>query len=484
MDKPVEAEKVYRNRWLILINVVFVTFMVPLDASVVNVALPVMTQKLSVTSEAISWVLTSYLIVISATVLIFGRLADIRGKSTVFRYGILVFALGSLLCGISDSFGFLIAARIIQALGGAGAMATNQGIIAQVFPPNERGRALGISSCGVALGSLVGPPLGGFIVSVMSWKFVFLMNVPIGIVAYLMGVRVLPKGDRVIGEKMDIKGAFLFSLAVVSLFGSLMFEGDSRGSNPLIIAGFIAAGILMAFFIRVEKSHRTPLLQLDIFRNSLYSLSIFCAFISFVCISATVLVQPFYLENTLRFSPALTGLVMMAYPVVLSVAAPVGGYVSDRMGSEFLTFLGLILTSLGLFLMSTLGKHSSVSLIVSFVGIMAAGNGVFQAPNNALVMSLVPKEKLGIAGSINALVRTLGMVFGVSMSTILLYNRMSSNLGFHVTNYASGMDDAFVHGMRVVYAAAALLCAGGAALTMYRLYGKKARTGIIAEART
>ena len=477
-----EAEKTYRNRWLILINVVFVTFMVPLDASVVNVALPVMTQKLSVTSEAISWVITSYLIVIAATVLIFGRLADMRGKSTVFSYGVLAFALGSLLCGMSDSFGFLIGARIVQALGGAAAMATNQGIVAQVFPAHERGRALGISGGAVALGSLVGPPLGGFIVSVLNWKFIFLMNVPIGIVAYVMGLRILPKAGRVAHEKVDVKGAFLLLLAIVSLFGSLIVEENSGGVSPLILAGFTIAAIAMALFVRVEKGHKTPLLQLDIFKNSLYSLSILCAFISFVSISATILVQPFYLENTLRLSPASTGLVMMAYPVVLSVLAPAGGYLSDRMGSEFLTFLGLTLTSLGLFLMSTLGMHSSVTSIVFFVGIMAAGNGIFQSPNNALVMSLVAKDKFGIAGSINAFVRNLGMVFGVSMSAMLLYNRMSSNLGFHVTNYAPGMDDAFIYGMRVVYAAAGVMCAGGAALTMYRLYGKKARTEMVAGA--
>lgn len=484
MDKAGEAERVYRDRWLILINVVFVTFMVPLDASVVNVALPVMTQKLYVTSEAISWVLTSYLIVISATVLIFGSLADIRGKSTVFRHGILVFSLGSLLCGISDSFGLLIAARVVQALGGAAAMATNQGIVAQVFPAHERGRALGISGGVVALGSLVGPPLGGFIVSVLSWKFVFLMNVPIGVVAYVMGMKVLPKGDRVAREKVDAKGAFLLLLAIVSLFGSLTFEESLGSLNPLIIAGFILAALAIALFVRVEKGHRTPLLQLEIFKNSRYSLSILCAFISFVSISATVLVQPFYLENTLRLSPASTGLVMMSYPVVLSVLAPLGGYLSDRIGSEFLTFLGLTLTSLGLFLMSTLGTHSSVPLIVFFVGIMAAGNGIFQSPNNSLVMSLVPKEKLGIAGSINALVRQLGMVFGVSMSAMLLYNRMSSNLGFHVTNYAPGMDDAFVYGMRTVYVAAGIMCAAGAVLTMYRLYGKKTRAEMVADAQT
>lgn len=476
-----EAEEVYKNRKLILLNVVFMMFMATFDASVVSVALPIMTQKLSVTSEAISWVVTSYLIVISATVLIFGRLGDIRGKSTVFSHGVLAFAFGSLLCGISDSFVFLVFARVIQALGAAAAMATSQGIITQVFPAHERGSALGISASTVALGSLVGPPLGGFIVSVLSWKFIFLINVPIGIFAYFMGLRILPKRGRPTGEKMDIKGAFLFSLVIVMLFGSLISEEDLGGVNPIIIAGFIMAAIMMAGFVWTEKREQMPLLQFKMFKNTLYSLSIFCAFVSFVSISATVIVQPFYLENTLKLSPALTGLVMMAYPVVLSVTAPTSGYLSDRIGSESLTFLGLILTSLGLFLMSTLDRHSSVSFMVVFVGIMAAGNGVFQAPNNSLVMSLVPRDKLGIAGSMNALVRNLGMVFGVSVSTMLLYNRMSSKMGFHVTNYTSGMDDAFIAGMKVVYIAAGVLCTGGAALTMYRLLGRKARMEAVAK---
>ncbi len=475
------ADRVYKNRMLILINVVFMMFMATLDASIVSVALPIMTQKLSVTSEAISWVLTAYLIVISATVLIFGRLGDIRGKSTVFSYGVLVFAIGSFLCGISDSLVFLIIARVIQALGAAAAMATSQGIITQVFPAHERGRALGISACSVALGSLVGPPLGGLIVSILSWKFVFLINLPIGIFAYFMGMKILPKSEHVIGEKMDIKGAFLFTLAIVSLFGSLIAEENFGGINPLIVGGVIITAISMVIFVRIEKRHRTPLLQLKMFGNSLYVLSIFCAFISFVSISTTILIQPFYLENTLKLSPAVTGLVMMAYPIVLFVVAPISGYLSDRIGSEFLTFLGLILTSMGLFLMSTLGKHSSLSAMIVFIAIMAAGNGVFQAPNNSLVMSLVERGKLGIAGSINALVRNLGMVFGVSVSTVLLYNRMGSKLGFRVTNYAPGMDDAFINGMMVVYVAAGILCAVGAALTMYRLRGRKARMQIAAE---
>ena len=476
--RTVKPEETYENRALILINVLFMMFMATLDASIVTVALPVMTDKLSVTSKAISWVITSYLLTISATVLIFGRLADIKGKSTVFCYGVLLFALGSLLCGVSDSFTFLLAARILQAIGASAAMATSQGIITQVFPPQERGRALGMSACAVALGSLVGPPLGGFIVSIASWKFVFLINVPIGLAAYFMGMKILPRSNRVTSEKMDVLGAMLFALAVLSLFGSLISEESHGGVNPLIVAGFVLAVILMAAFVRTEKRHETPLLHLEIFRNSLYSLSIFCAFISFVSISAILLIQPFYLENTLKLSPAVTGLVMMAYPVVLSVAAPIGGYLSDKMGSGFLTFLGLALTSVGLFFMATLGKNSSLSLIVIFVGAMAAGNGIFQSPNNSLVMSLVPRDKLGIAGSINALVRNLGLVFGVSTSTLLLYHRMSGFLGYHVSNYAPGMDDAFISGMRAVYVAAGTLCAAGAGLTMYRLKGMTRRTRI------
>jgi EmrB/QacA subfamily drug resistance transporter len=480
MDGTADTEKVRKNRWLILINVSFVAFMVPLDASVVNVALPVMTQKLGVSSEAISWVITSYLIAISATVLIFGRLGDIRGKSAVFKAGVLLFALGSLLCGISDSFALLIAARVVQALGGAAAMATNQGIITQVFPAHERGRALGISVFAVALGSLVGPPLGGFIVSVLSWKFIFLMNVPIGVLAYIMGMKTLPRKDGVRHERMDIWGGLLLSLAIVSLFGSLISEEELGGLNPIIVGGFVLAAILMAAFVWVEKRQETPLLRLGIFKNSLYSLSIFCSFISFVSLSSTTLVQPFYLENTLRLSPALTGLVMMAFPVVLSVVAPAGGYLSDRIGSEFLTFVGLVLVSLGLFFMSTLGTHSPVSLLICFVAVMGIGNGIFQSPNNSLTMSLVPGNMLGVAGSINALVRTLGMVVGVSMSAMLLYNRMSAKLGVRVTDYAPGMDNAFIYGMKVVYIAGGVMCAIGAILTLYRLWGRKTRPGLAA----
>lgn len=469
-------EKIYENRILILLNIVMMTFMATLDGSIVNVALPIMAEKLAVSTEAISWVVTAYLMVIATTILLFGKLGDIFGKVEVFKLGISLFAIGSLMCGIANSFPFLVLSRVFQAVGAAGAMANNQGIITQVFPRNERGRALGIAGMAVALGSLTGPALGGFIVSVLNWQYIFLINVPIGILALLIGAKVLPKIECNSNEKFDLKGAFLIIIVILILFSTMIFGEDIGYTHPLSIAGIIITVVSLAIFIRVEKKVPMPLLQLEIFKNTLFSLSLLCAFFSFVAISCSNIIQPFYLQNVMGLKPGAAGMILMIYPLILAVVAPVSGYISDIIGSEFLTFLGLSLTSTGLFFMSTLDQHSKIWLLIVFVAIMSVGNGLFQSPNNSLIMSSVPMNRLGIAGSVNALVRNLGMVFGISFATTLLYNRMSYKLGYNVNSFIAGQEEAFIYGMRVVYISAAIICAIGALLTAYRLYKK--RSGI------
>lgn len=466
-------EKIYKNRWLILFNIVMMTFMSCLDSSIVNVALPVMASKLNVNMASIEWVVTSYLIVISSTILIFGRLGDVKGKTTIFKFGIILFTIGSLMCGISTSLFFLVVARALQAIGAAGTMSTSQGIITHVFPSNERGRALGISGTSVALGTMVGPPLGGFIVSVLSWKYIFLINVPIGLVTFFMATKILPKSQENIKEKLDIKGAILFITAVVLIFSSLIHGQNVGYNNPLIVLRFVVGILAIVVFIVIEKRVKYPLLQLSIFENKLFSLSVFCGFISFVAISCPNIIQPFYLQKVMKLSPSVTGIIMIAFPLVLGIVAPISGYLSDKIGSELLTFWGLLFTSIGLFLMSTLDQYSSLWVLTLFIVIMSIGNGLFQSPNNSLVMSTVPKNKLGIAGSVNALVRNLGMVFGISLSTTLLYNRMSHKIGYHVVDYVKGRDDVFVYGMRYVYITAAVICASGALLTALRLHKSK-----------
>lgn len=461
---------IHKKRWVILLTTVLLTFMSTLDGSIVNVALPVMAQKLSVSMASIEWVVTSYLIVIVGTILIFGRLADIIGKTTVFKLGIIIFTIGSLACGLSNSLIILVFSRGLQAIGAAGTMATSQGIITHVFPSNERGRALGLNGTFVALGSMIGPPIGGLIVSILNWQYIFLINVPIGVLAFILAMKTLPKNSNNKNEKLDIKGAALFGATMVLLFGALTFGKEIGFGNKIIIMSLISSLILFILFIKVEKRIKQPLINFEIFKNSLFSLSIFCAFISFVAISCSNIILPFYLQYVMKLTPSFTGILMMVSPIILSVTAPISGYMSDRVGSEVLTFIGLIGTSLGLFLISTLNQYSYLGFLIAFIAIMTLGNGMFQSPNNSLVMSTVDKDKLGIAGSINALVRNLGFVFGISLSTTLLYSFMSKKIGYHVTGYIEGRDDAFVYGMHYVYVAAGIICAIGAILTAYRLY--------------
>lgn len=462
-----------KNRWLILLTVVLNTFMCCLDASIVNVALPVMSKELGVNMASIEWVVTSYLIIISAMILIFGRLGDIKGKTKIFRFGILLFTIGSFLCGMTNSLLVLVMARVIQAVGAAATMSNSQGITTHVFPANERGRALGTVGTFVALGTMVGPPIGGFIVSMLSWKYIFLINVPIGIFTFILSIKTFPDNANKSNEKLDTKGSLLFVIAIVALFGALV-QGQNTGyDKPIIIIGFIVAIIALAAFIILEKMVKIPLLQLNIFKNNLFSLSIFCGFVSFIALSAMTIILPFYFQDVLNLSPAVTGLFMMISPIILSVVAPASGYLSDKIGSEFLTFLGLIFMSVGFILMANLNENSGLIITALFIAVMTIGNGMFQSPNNSLVMSTVTKDKLGIAGSINAFVRNLGMVLGVSLSTLILYNRMSYKIGYRVTNNVQGRNDVFIYGMKYVFMGAAILCGIGAIITAVRLYSSK-----------
>ena len=465
-----------KNKWPILLIVVKSTFMATLDSSIVNVALPQMARALDVDTAQIQLVVTSYLIVIVGIILIFGKLGDMLGKTRIFTFGIAMFTLGSLLCGIGSSFPVLIGARIIQAVGAAATMANNQGIITQVFPATERGKALGLTGTSVALGSLVGPGLGGIIVGAASWEYIFLINVPVGVVVLFFAIKLLPRSNKKVTDRLDILGAALFMFSIVPLFVALGQVPSLGFTNPLILSAFVVSVLSFIAFIVVEQKRENPLISLSIFKNKLFSLSIFCAFITFVGLFCNSIIQPFYLQDVMNYAPEQAGLIMMIFPLVLSVLAPVSGHVSDKIGSELLTFIGLLLISLGLFLMSTLTEQSSLMTMVIFIVILSAGMGLFQSPNNSLIMSTVGRHQLGIAGSINALVRNMGMVCGIALATTLLYGSMSEELGYRVTDYVAGQNGAFINGMRNVYLTAAVICFVGAILTLLRLIEKKSRT--------
>ncbi len=468
-----------KTKMLILLNVVIITFMSSIDSSIVNVALPEMAKKLSVSTAAIGWIVTSYLIAIVSMILIFGRLGDIKGTSRVFIFGTFVFTLGSFMCAISNSLFFLIVSRAVQGLGASATMAIGHGIITQVFPSGERGRAYGLNATFVALGSMLGPPLGGFIIDILSWRYIFLINLPIGILAFIIQIKFMPKPTGKTEGNIDWVGAVLFALSSILIFGSLILGENIGYHNPMIISALAVGLICFILFINIEKKLKEPLLQLNIFKNKLFSLNIFCAFLSFIGISCSMFIQPFYLQSVMNLSPTHAGMIIMTFPIILSIAAPFSGYLSDKIGSEVLTFFGLIFTSLSFYLMTTLNEYTHLPTLIVFTAILAAGNGLFQSPNNALVMSNVSSKILGVAGSVNSLVRNLGMILGVSLSIMLLYSRMSHMIGYQVSNYIPGRADVFIYGMKGVYFTAAVLSSIGTLLTAVRLYHKKRNQKII-----
>lgn len=461
-----------KKEWAILLTVLPMTFMTTLDSSIVNVALPTMAKELNTSMAGIEWVVTSYLIVICATILLFGKLGDILGKTKIFKFGIGVFTIGSLLCGFSNTLFMLILSRIVQAIGAGAAMATNQGIITETFPPNERGRALGMTGTAVALGTMVGPTLGGLIVSIAPWKYIFLINIPIGILVYIGVIKILPFKKKASDFKIDVKGSILFMISITLLFTSINF-GQSLGfTNMFIVMSFIISLILFAIFIRVEKNSDNPMLDIKIFKNRLFSLSIFCGFTSFISIGAVNIILPFYYQDVLSLSPSAAGLMMTVSPIILAVVAPLSGYLSDKMGSEKISALGLSILSIGINSLVLFNVNTPLIVVGILVGLLSLGSGIFQSPNNSLIMSTVEKNELGIAGSINGLVRNLGTTTGIALSTSILYSRMSSKLGYKVSGYVDGRADVFVYAMRFVFIGIGVICLIGAILSVIRVVKK------------
>lgn len=442
--------------------------MATLDISIVNIALPVMSKSLNVPLSSIEWVVASYVMMICSTLLFFGRLGDIVGKSKVFSCGTLLFTIGTLLCGICNSFIPLIVCRFIQGIGASAYMANNQGIITQLYPQEGRGRALGILAAAVALGTMVGAPLGGFIVSALSWNWIFYVNVPIGVILFGLGLKYLPSDQAVSDQHIDKIGAVLQFLGTMLLFGALIGAQEAGFSNPYILGAILLAIVILALFICLEKKKKQPLLDISLFKSKLFSMSLICALISFVCIAAYTFLFPFYLQDTLKISPSKAGLLMMISPIIIAILSAFCGTLADKIGAEILTLVGLLMMSASFFLMSFLNIQSEIITCAVFLAIMAVGQSFFQPANNSLIMSACPKDKLGIGGSVNSLVRNFGQYLGIVLSTTLLYIFMSSKLGRAVTDYVKGRDDVFVFGMQNNDRILMVLCLFGALLTAFR----------------
>lgn len=464
-----EDEAIQKKRWMILIVLNLFTFMATLDGSIVNIALPVLVKQLHLPLAQVEWVTTIYLMSICTAILFFGKLGDIAGKIKIFKIGMVVFIFGSLLCGLSSSLPFLIASRVIQAIGASMTMANSQGIVTDIFPSTERGKAIGLIGTFVSLGSIAGPSLGGIIVSTLGWEYIFWVNVPIGLIAIILGWKVLPSDFIKVKSKIDIPGSLLFAVFIIALFAGLLLGQQLGYGDSLIILSLIIAGAAFIAFIGVELRSPHPLLQLSLFRNSLFSLSILCGFLVFVANFCFNIIAPFYAQNMLELSPFYAGFLLMLFPICMVVISPISGELSDKIGSEALTFAGLIVMVIAQFGLARLHDGSSVVLVGVWIAMLGIGSGLFQPPNNSLIMSKVPRTQLGSAGSVNSLVRNVGMVVGITLATTILFHEMSSKAGYRVTDLIPGQPAIFLSGMHVVFMTSSAICLVCAMLTGWRL---------------
>lgn len=464
----------HNNMWLILIATCLFTFMSTLDGSIVNIAMPTMSKDLAISMNEAEWIVSVYMITICCLLIFWGRISDTIGKIKIFKIGTLIFIMGSLFCGISSTLEMLLISRIIQATGASMTMATNYGIITENFPPEMRGRSLGVLGSFVSLGSIAGPGIGGVIIQKYTWHYIFLINIPIGIFAFVLGYFVFPKSKKKdIPLNLDYLGFILFDMFIISLFMGI-FIGQVIGFTKLsIIILFIIAVCSFVGFIFREKGAKNPLIDLTIFNNKSFSVGLTCAVLIFSSNLFMNTLLPFYLQDTLKLSSLMSGFILMCVPIAMVIVAPISGALSDKIGAKGLTFLGLFIVSISQLLFILIGLKTTISHLVLLTLLAGTGVALFQSPNNSIIMSSVEHNHLGIAGSINSLARNIGMVTGLSLSTTILYSSMTQKAGYKVNGYINGRDDLFLYGMHIAFLVSFSLCFIAFIITGIRLYRKK-----------
>jgi len=469
----VDDPKVQSRRWWIITAIGLFTIMSTLDGSIVNIALPVMVNDLHISMNEAEWVASVYLIVICALLLLFGKLGDSIGKIRIFKFGSLLFVLGSFMAGFSVSFWFLILARIVQAVGAAMTMSNNNGIITEVFPMAERGRALGLIGSFVAVGSIAGPGIGGILLAHLPWGYIFWINVPVGLVTIILQHYILPKDVLKSHAPIDWPGFLASVLLIVPLFLGI-FIGQVVGFTTwYILLLFVVALVALWLFVHIENRAANPLIVLSLFKNHEFTISLMTAFLIFVTNFFFNVLSPFYLQNARGLAPNYAGYILMIFPLVQVVVAPIAGSVADRIGPYGLTLAGLGIITLSQIAYALLDLHTSWWFIMLAIGAVGVGNGMFQAPNNTIVMSSVEPQHLGVAGGMNALARNLGMVVGISAATTILFGRMSAQAGKKVTSYQASDPQLFIDAMHTVFWVATAIAIVAFILTAQRYFAQR-----------
>ncbi|MEJ2725395.1 MAG: MFS transporter [Deltaproteobacteria bacterium] len=392
------------------------SFMTPFMSSSINIALPAIEADFKMDALALAWVATSYLLAAAVSLVPFGRLADIHGRKKIFAYGILIFTGASFLCSVAFSSTALIGFRIIQGIGSAMIFATGIAILTSVFPPQERGKVLGINVGAVYVGLSVGPFLGGFLTQHFSWRGIFLVNVPMGIIIIALVLWKL-KGEwaEAKGEKFDVTGSIIYAVGIVGILYGISLLPGSKGIW-LIAAGAIA----LAAFVKWEMKQPSPVFQVRFLTtNRVFTYSSLAALINYSATFAVTFLLSLYLQHIKGLSPQSAGLLLVAQPIVMAAFSPLAGRLSDRIEPRIVASIGMALTTIALILFTTLNQSASLKFIIACLALLGFGLALFSSPNMNAVMGSVEKKFYGIASGTVGTMRLLGMVISMGIATLV-----------------------------------------------------------------
>ncbi len=407
-------------KWFILSTVLLGATMSALDVSIVNVAMPTLKSTFGVSMAVIEWIAMAYMLTLTIFLPLFGRLADIYGRSKLYNIGFVVFSVGSLLCGMSATAAFMIISRVIQGIGAGLLQANSVALITDAFPAKERGKAIGIQGAVQAILMSIGPFVGGILIATVGWRAIFYVNIPIGILGTLAALFILPPNQKVEKkEKVDYLGTVFFASGL-SFIVLAFNEGVKLGwGSHTIMMYFLSGVVLLTLFIITELRVEYPLIDLKLFRNATFLLGNLTGMLSYYVLFAVMFMMPFYLEKVLGCSVVLTGSLLTPLLLALAVVAPLSGHISDKYGPRIMTTSGMLISALSCFALMFMGVSVRLPMLVGVLILLGLGMGLFTTPNNSAIMGSAPKDKLGVAGGVLNMMRSLGLIFGVNISGVI-----------------------------------------------------------------
>jgi EmrB/QacA subfamily drug resistance transporter len=435
------------------------SFLTPFMSSSLNVALPSIGGEFQMDAVLLSWVPTSFLLAASMFLVPFGRLADIHGRKKIFSYGVAIFTLSSLWCGLASNGFILIAGRVLQGLGGAMMFGVGVAILTSVFPAGERGRVLGINSAAVYIGLSIGPFIGGYLTHEFGWRSIFMVNIPLGIlISIILSWKLKGEWAEAGGAKLDIAGTILYSLSLIGIMYGFSRLPDSAGWL-LLLAGAAS----LAFFIRLESNAVSPMLDVRLFReNRVFGFSNLAALINYSATFAVGFLLSLYLQYARGLTPQQAGLVLVAQPLVMAIGSPYAGRLSDRIEPRIVASTGMSLIAAGLLVFVFLTPATPLWVIVTALFVLGSGFALFASPNTNAVMSSVERKRYGVASGTLATMRMTGQMLSIGIA-MLIFALVVGRVQIRPDNM-----DKFITSVNIAFGVFSLSCVGGVFASLAR----------------